>query len=568
MTRRSFLAGALVILAVGALLRTVWLTADPPSRPTVGVVWHDEGAWVHSARNRVLWGAWRTDNWNPVFLAPVFTALEYAAFRAFGVGTWQARTVPVASGLVALGFLIAGMNAAAGRRAALVAGALLATNYVFAMWNRAALMESTMTSLIVVSWAAYALAQRRPAWAPVAGIAAVLAFFTKASAAFFVAALVIEAVTAFALAKRRAPMWALAGLAAAGVVIAVLFVRPYFSEYSFYTWQMSVVRKPDYSIRALVDRASWLPIVQPFFTWMWPVMAAASVSIVGLASRWRSATPAERLLVLWVVMGLLELIVHDSGNERRYVMFMPALVALAAVRLAGTRPATVPEPAPAPASASHGRWLAMPLVLGLGYLVAGSALRIGFLDDIHLNHFHAVVRLSATVAVIVAGLVLVWWRALVDWLRQGQIPGMIGAAAIVVTVAGDLGHFSRWATDRQTLNYQASVAIGRLLAPGALVHGKLANGLALENQIRPVFIGHAFGNYEDRLQRDDVRYILTYVSPSVGFESQRDSDMIQEILDRYPQRRTVATFAVNETGGPDRAALIEKVPGSDPRAPD
>jgi hypothetical protein len=63
------------------------------------------------------------------------------------------------------------------------------------------------------------------------------------------------------------------------------------------------------------------------------------------------------------------------------------------------------------------------------------------------------------------------------------------------------------------------------------------------------------------LQRDDVRYILTYVSPSVGFESQAGSDMIQEILNRYPHRRTVATVTVNETGGPDRAALIDKVPG-------
>ena len=89
-------------------------------------------------------------------------------------------------------------------------------------------------------------------------------------------------------------------------------------------------------------------------------------------------------------------------------------------------------------------------------------------------------------------------------------------------------------------NYEASIEVGRLLAPGTLVQGKLANGLALENRIRPIFIGHGFGNYDDRLQRDDVRYILTYVSPSVGFESQQGSDMIQELLDHYPNRQVVA----------------------------
>ena len=162
--------------------RLAWLTADPPTQPGIGVVWHDEGAWVHNARNRVLWGEWRTDAWNPVFVAPVFTALEYGAFRAFGVGTWQARTVPVVSGLAAILFLAAGLAAVGGRLAALTGGTLLAANYVFVMWNRAALMESTMTAFIVASWAAYAMAPRRPRLAPGANPAPASGQYTQRDA--------------------------------------------------------------------------------------------------------------------------------------------------------------------------------------------------------------------------------------------------------------------------------------------------------------------------------------------------------------------------------------------------
>jgi hypothetical protein len=86
MSRRAFLTSAFAILVIAGALRTVWLTSDPPTTTSVGVPWHDEGAWVHSARNRALWGVWRTDNWNPMFLTPVFTGLEYGAFRLFGVG--------------------------------------------------------------------------------------------------------------------------------------------------------------------------------------------------------------------------------------------------------------------------------------------------------------------------------------------------------------------------------------------------------------------------------------------------------------------------------------------------
>ena len=88
-----------------------------------------------------------------------------------------------------------------------------------------------------------------------------------------------------------------------------------------------------------------------------------------------------------------------------------------------------------------------------------------------------------------------------------------------------------------------------------MVQGKLANGLALENRIRPVFIGHGFGNYADRQAREDVRYILTYTAPEIGYEGSQ----ILDVLAAYPDSRVIMTFDVAETpGGHDTAALIEK----------
>ena len=101
-----------------------------------------------------------------------------------------------------------------------------------------------------------------------------------------------------------------------------------------------------------------------------------------------------------------------------------------------------------------------------------------------------------------------------------------------VLVVGQAVQFVQWAWGRSYKNYSASIELGRVLPPGTLVHGKLANGLALENGIRPVFVGRGFGNYADRKTRDDVRYILTYVSPRVGYEA---DSVIQDVLDAYPE---------------------------------
>lgn len=118
------------VLALAAGLRVLFPTADPPWLSTVGIVWHDEGAWVHNARNRALWGVWSLDAWNPLYVAPVFTLVEYFSFAAFGVGIWQARLVSAAAGLGSVWLLALGVRRLGGPVAGIIAGALVATNYV------------------------------------------------------------------------------------------------------------------------------------------------------------------------------------------------------------------------------------------------------------------------------------------------------------------------------------------------------------------------------------------------------------------------------------------------------
>lgn len=572
-------------------LRGLWLTADPPEvssspRPLeeVGVVWHDEGAWTHNARNQALLGVWRTDAWNPVFIAPVFTGLEYASFSMFGVGTWQARLVPVVSGLVAILALMAGLWAVAGRNAALFGGVLLATNYTFVMWNRAALMESTMTAFIVVSWGAYALATRATSrtqsstWAVLAGAAAVAAFFTKAAAAFFVAALVLEAVTRWWLSRSiptsphspissspHPPISAsphipiLAGMVAASAVALAILVVPYWAEFQFYNWEMTVTRKPSYGLRDFQERVTYL-LSHGAFTRMWLVLVAAVVATLATVNRWTTAAPAARLAVLWLMVGLLELVIHDSGNERRYVMFVPAVIALAALQMRnfgnegmGRFPNEV-----------MGRCVAL-VAVPLTYLVAGTLLRLVWMDEIRVNEYTKTVWASAALAIAV-GLFCWVYRARVQaWLGRWALGPVAAAVIVIVTSGTDLALYSRWAQARTFLNVEASRLLGTMLPPGTLVHGKLANGLALENHIAPLFVGRGFGNYADRLERDDARYILSYTLPEPGYEG----DVILDVLQHYPQRRVIAEFDVQETPGPDRAALIQKLPdGPDPRARD
>ncbi len=567
-TRRRFALALLVVTALAVGLRTVFPAADPPWNATVGIVWHDEGAWVHNARNKALFGTWTEDAWNPMYIAPVFTGLEYGSFAAFGVGVRQARLVSEAMGVLSVLLLALGVARTGGRLAGLIAGALVATNYVYVMYDRAALMEASMIAFLVLSWYCYARAQASARWGWLAGAAALLAYFTKAAAAFYVAALVIESLVALlsrpavdSTGSRRAATTTLGGMAAAGAAALAVFVVPHWADYRFYNWQMSVTRKPSYSVRALMDRVTWFPIVHDIFTRTWLVLVAGTAGLLGALARWRRTPPAERLLVLWITFGALELLLHDVGNERRFVFFIPALAALAGLVLGRDRTLLPSEVA----TLSRRRaLLALPVAAFALYVVCGALVRVMFLYQVKPG-----VRLAAALAATATVALYATWPRLPRWLSSGRWSPAAALLVTVLVISGDIGQFVQWAWGRTYKNYAASVELGRRLPPGTLVHGKLANGLALENGIRPVFVGRGFGNYADRKQRDDVRYILTYVAPSLGYESQARDPVIEDVLEAYPNRRTIMTFDVAETPtGHDRAALIDKFGGSTGRAHD
>lgn len=557
---RVWRAGAVTaIVVVAAVLRGVYPLADPPSHAPVGVVWHDEGAWAHNARNHALFGRWVLDDWNPLFITPVLTGLERLSYAAFGVGLWQTRLVSEVMGVLSVLAMTAGMMRLAGPPAGAMAGALLATNYVYVMYGRAAVMEGTMVAWLVVAWWCYVRAGERPAWGLGAALAAMLAFFTKASAVFFLAALVLDSLVTLAMGDRRfrrTAGWTLGGLAIAALVAATVFVGPWWNEYRFYNWDTSVTRKPSYTLGAIRDRITWFPIVHDFFTRMWLVTILAFGGVMASLGRLRTMLPAERLLTWWIGLGIAELLARDVGNERYFVYLIPALVALAAIVLGRDRRLLASDVFEGPARRLRARvfvWLAPLLLFGL-YVVSGAMVRLAFLYQVRPG-----VRWSAGAAAILTAVILGTWPRIPLLLARARwtLAGSVVLAALLV--AGDLLQFAQWARVRTYKNYTAMRAIAGWLPPGTLVHGKLANGLALESAIKPIFVGRGFGNYRDRFARDDVPYVLTYVAPSAGYEG----PVIREVIEAYPHRRILRRFAVSETpSGRDEAVLMEKWPGA------
>ena len=238
----------------------------------------------------------------------------------------------------------------AGAPPACIAGALLATNYVFVMYNRAAIMEATMVAFMVAAWYCYVRAQERPAWGAAAAclrLARVLhqggggvlrRWRSRVDAVDRRGRHIRARIRACQRRGRRSIADARGARAVAGLRCARRsFVAPNWEDYRFYNWQMSVTRKPSYDLKALMDRASWFPVLHDLLHANVVRRRRGDARRVAALGRWRDAAGAGAAARVcgWRSVRSSSLM-HDVGNERRFVFFIPALIAMAAIADRGT----------------------------------------------------------------------------------------------------------------------------------------------------------------------------------------------------------------------------------------
>ena len=123
---------------------------------------------------------------------------------------------------------------------------------------------------------------------------------------------------------------ALIGLTIIAILVVVAILAPVIAPYDPLDRIPGAVYKPP-SLEHLMgtDKQS-----HDVFSRMWGALCLGLFGAWATVLRWRRAGTGERLLLLWLDVGILEMLIHDVGNERRFVFLIPALVALASLVLA------------------------------------------------------------------------------------------------------------------------------------------------------------------------------------------------------------------------------------------
>jgi len=139
-------AGLALLLIIAAMFRLQHIKADPPDiLPRISGsagIYFDEGIYCHNARNKILFGQWITDEWNPLVYNAPLTLIYYLGFRLFGVSIVTVKAINILFGLLGIILFHAGLRRGLGSGPALALTTLFAFDFYGLMYNRIGLLEN------------------------------------------------------------------------------------------------------------------------------------------------------------------------------------------------------------------------------------------------------------------------------------------------------------------------------------------------------------------------------------------------------------------------------------------
>jgi 4-amino-4-deoxy-L-arabinose transferase-like glycosyltransferase len=146
----------ILILAVAAILRLQHLRADPPPNlvhlSRSAGIYFDEAMYCHNARNKILFGTWVLDDWNPVLYNSVLTGIYYVGFRLFGITITTVKVINVLFGLLGIAFLYLAIRHYLSETYSLALTALFAFDFFWTMYNRIGLLENFSIIFFILSY--------------------------------------------------------------------------------------------------------------------------------------------------------------------------------------------------------------------------------------------------------------------------------------------------------------------------------------------------------------------------------------------------------------------------------
>ncbi len=480
--------GLLLLLAVAATLRLQHIKADPPALiPAVSGsagVYFDEGIYCHNARNKVLFGQWITDEWNPLVYNAPLTLLYYLAFKTFGVSIVTVKALSVLFGLCGLLLFFVGVRAYLGPAHALGLTALFSMDFYGLMYNRIGLLENFSSLCFLASFALFARSDGKPRLSFFLGMTAAVAGLSKYLFAFFpIAAALSVAYQAWKRSDRRSfPAFLGGGLTVGLPWFFGIYLpfRPTFGKIGAGWGMLSLPRSIGQAWSNLVHN----PL--PRYLQLAPAAALLLALFGGLVllklvrARKFPPEPIDLFVLFWILGGAVSLGLLNYRPLRYYVPVFPALY-LAGSLLLRDRDRIRTE--------ARLFWLLMLASAALSFQV------FRMMGDRPSAFFAFPPVMRGLVYLLFAGAIALFL------VREARWKPVLEAALLVLALAGPLFLYARHFYLAPTYDLERASRFFETLPPGSVVMGQEAPRLTLGTPFKALLAYENWFNDRDTFRR-------------------------------------------------------------------
>ncbi len=333
--RNSILLIIFFIVVFGA--RLVHLEADFPHELTwSGLLYTDEGWYARNATADVLSGDWHIPgDFNPAVNTPLFFAIQSLSFRLFGLGLFSARLTVVLFSILLSGLVYHMLSTHAGRRAGVIALAILATNYTWFAFNRLAILEMPMIFFVTAALAflIHPAERYRLLFAGLSALCFALAMLIKTSAIFALPVLLaaILLMEGNLLGKRMVALGIfLSILGAAGILYWIFVVVPYREDFRFFI-DLNITSRVQFTLKRMIDSLiKSLYFGKYLGKILYPIGMIYAFFYFILDRKFRQNRLVQ-LSVLWTVILLLMIAFNHYFPPRYYLPLMIPLTVFLAI---------------------------------------------------------------------------------------------------------------------------------------------------------------------------------------------------------------------------------------------
>jgi 4-amino-4-deoxy-L-arabinose transferase-like glycosyltransferase len=509
--RRKEWAVFLLILVLAAAFRLPHIKADPPvllaNLSGSAGIYFDEGIYCHNARNKILFGRWITDEWNPLVYNAPLTLLYYLVFRVFGISIVAVKLLNIFFGLTAILVFYAAIRRFLHFHEASAVAALLAFDYCWMMYNRIGLLENYSALCFVVSLYFFLRIGERKRMAFFLGMTVAVAALSKYLFAFFLVSTLL-AVGFEAWKRREARILLLFGAGGAAVGIPwflgiFLPFRSTFGKIGAGWGMLSLPRSVSQAWSNLVHNPlpRYLPLlpVAAFFL----ILFGGLILIKLRGSGDGGLKSIDLFVLLWIAGTVLSLGLLNYRPLRYYLPLIPAVYAALALLVRDKQQ----------------------IAARRGLFIVGAVLTAALFYPFFRG---LVIRPSAFFAfptllrflIYAAGAGAVY--ALVSGKREAKqvLAGFAFAVALVASLFLYDRHFFR----NPTYNLEAASRFVETLPPGSIVMGQEAPRLTLGTSFPSLLAYENWFNDRDPFTRYKPTHLLVlnrFGDAEIGWISRR-----------------------------------------------